>query len=143
MLALHPRAVVLLIGTNDLEDQPDTDTVAGNAKTYSLQALEADNPKMPIILCEVFPSSANRETLEGERSQRVNQLYAGLVKKGDQQVTLLDTWTLFADANERRAGSGMSPTCSIRTQASYQKWAGCPAITGSGTTGGPLTITTH
>ncbi len=120
VLAVHPRAVVLLIGTNDLEDQADPDTVAGNMKLI-LAALEADNPKMPIILCEVFPSSASKKRPK-ENIQRVNQLYAGLVK-GDQQVTLLDTWTLFADENGD-APVAEFPDLLHPNKAGYQKWAG-------------------
>ena len=120
VLALHPRAVVLLIGTNDLEDQADPDTVAGNMKLI-LAALEADNPKMPIILCEVFPSSASKKRPK-EKIQRVNQLYAGLVK-GDQQVTLVDTWTLFADENGD-APAAEFPDLLHPNQAGYKKWAG-------------------
>jgi lysophospholipase L1-like esterase len=120
VLALHPRAVVLLIGTNDLEDQADPDTVAGNMKLI-LAALEADNPKMPIILCEVFPSSASKKRPK-EKIQRVNQLYAGLVK-GDRQVTLVDTWTLFADENGD-APAAEFPDLLHPNQAGYKKWAG-------------------
>jgi beta-glucosidase len=32
VLALHPRAVVLLIGTNDLEEGADPETIAANLK---------------------------------------------------------------------------------------------------------------
>ena len=120
VIAVHPRAVVLLIGTNDLEDQADPETVAGNMKLI-LAALEADNPKMPIILCEVFPSSASKKRPK-EKIQRVNQLYAGLVK-GDKQVTLLDTWTLFADENGD-APIAEFPDLLHPNQAGYKKWAG-------------------
>ena len=120
VLALHPRAVVLLIGTNDLEDQADPDTVAGNMKLI-LAALEADNPKMPIILCEVFPSSASKKRPK-EKIQRLNQLYAVLVK-GDQQVTLVDTWTLFADENGD-APAAEFPDLLHPNQTGYKKWAG-------------------
>ena len=120
VLAVHPRAVVLLIGTNDLEEQADPDTVAANLKLI-LAALEADNPKMPIILCEVFPSSASKKRPK-EKIQRLNQLYAGLVK-GDQQVTLVDTWTLFADENGD-APAAEFPDLLHPNQAGYKKWAG-------------------
>jgi lysophospholipase L1-like esterase len=51
---LRPQAVVLLIGTNDLEEQAEPETIAANLKLI-LARLKAHNPKMPIVLCQVFP----------------------------------------------------------------------------------------
>jgi lysophospholipase L1-like esterase len=58
VLALNPAAVVLLIGTNDLEEKAEPETIAGNLKLI-LAELTRHNPKMPIVLCHVFPSSAS------------------------------------------------------------------------------------
>ena len=58
-LALQPAAVVLLIGTNDLEEKADPETIAGNFKLI-LAKLAQHNGKMPIVLCEVFPSSTTK-----------------------------------------------------------------------------------
>src|SRR5436190_165533 len=52
VLDLEPRAVVLLIGTNDLEEKADPETIAGNLKLI-LAELAKHNAKMPIILCQV------------------------------------------------------------------------------------------
>ena len=95
VLALEPKAVVLLIGTNDLEEQGDPETIAANLKLI-LAALKRHDPKMPIVLCQVFPSSESKKRPAGKIKQ-VNQLYAEAVK-GNAQVTLVETWTLFADA---------------------------------------------
>lgn len=95
VIALNPRGVVLLIGTNDLEEAAPPESTASNLKLM-LAALKAHNPAMPIVLCNVFPSSATKKR-PAEQIKKINQLcYA--VLKDEAQVTLLDTWALFANA---------------------------------------------
>jgi lysophospholipase L1-like esterase len=96
VLALDPQAVVLLIGTNDLEEKADPETIVANLKLI-LDALGHDHPKMPIVLCKVFPSSASKSR-PVEKIKKLNQLYAAEVK-GNAQVTLIETWVLFADSH--------------------------------------------
>jgi len=119
VLALHPRAVVLLIGTNDLEEGADPETIAGNLKLI-LAALRAGDPKMPVILCAVFPSSAAMKRPK-EKITRLNQLYAELLKE-DTHATLLDTWTLFADGNGDAQASEF-PDRLHPNPAGYAQWA--------------------
>src|SRR5687768_5606889 len=55
VLALNPAGVVLLIGTNDLEEKAEPEVIAANLKLI-LAELKRHNPRMPIVLCQVFPS---------------------------------------------------------------------------------------
>lgn len=119
VLALEPKAVVLLIGTNDLEEKADPETIALNLKLILAQLSQHD-PKMPIILCQVFPSSDSKSR-PAEKIKKVNQLYADLVR-GNPQVTLIETWTLFADAQGDAIASEF-PDLLHPNQAGYAKWA--------------------
>jgi lysophospholipase L1-like esterase len=119
VLALLPRAVVLLIGTNDLEEQADPETIAGNLKLI-LAALKEHDAKMPIILCQVFPSSESMKR-PSAKIKKVNQLYAAAVK-GDAQVTLVETWTLFANG-QGDAKPEEFPDLLHPNAAGYAKWA--------------------
>src|SRR5581483_6324781 len=119
VIALHPRAVVLLIGTNDLEEGADPDTIAANLKLI-LAKLEQSNPNLPVVLCQVFPSSESKKR-PSDKIKRVNQLY-GAVVKGDRQVTLIETWTLFANAHGD-AKPEEFPDLLHPNQAGYAKWA--------------------
>jgi lysophospholipase L1-like esterase len=119
VLALNPSAVVLLIGTNDLEEQADPETIAGNMKLI-LAELKRHNAKMPIVLCQVFPSSASKKR-PAEQIKKINQLYAGAVK-GDPQVTFVETWLLFANA-EGDATKEEFPDLLHPNKAGYAKWA--------------------
>ncbi len=119
VLALHPEAVVLLIGTNDLEEQAEPETIAGNLKLI-LAALEQSNPAMPIVLCEVFPSS---ETMKrpAEKIKQINKLYRAAVK-GNKRVTLVETWTLFSDP-QGNAKPEEFPDLLHLNLAGYARWA--------------------
>ncbi|MGH7968732.1 MAG: GDSL-type esterase/lipase family protein [Limisphaerales bacterium] len=119
VLALEPKAVVLLIGTNDLEDKADPETIALNLKLI-LAELARHDPKMPIILCQVFPSSASKSR-PADKIKKVNQLYADLVR-GNPQVTFIETWPLFADAQGDAIASEF-PDLLHPNQAGNAKWA--------------------
>ena len=119
VLALHPTGVVLLMGTNDLEEKAEPETIAGNLKLI-IAELKKSNPQLPIVLCQVFPSSEMKKR-PADKIKKVNELYAAAVK-GDKQVTLIETWKLFAneqgDAKPEEFRDLLHPN-----QAGYAKWA--------------------
>ncbi len=119
VLALNPAAVVLLIGTNDLEEQADPETIAGNLKLI-LAELKKHDAKMPIVLCQVFPSSGSKKR-PADQIKKINQLYAAAVK-GDSQIAFIETWTLFADA-QGDAKKDEFPDLLHPNKAGYAKWA--------------------
>ena len=119
VLALDPQAIVLLIGTNDLEEKAEPETIAANLKLILAEFARHD-PKMPVILCEVFPSSASKSRPK-DKIRRVNELYAETVR-GNAQVTFIDTWTLFADAQGDAIPSEF-PDLLHPNLAGYAKWA--------------------
>jgi lysophospholipase L1-like esterase len=120
VLSLKPRAVVLLIGTNDLEEGATPEVIAGNVKLI-IASLREQNPKMPVVLCAVFPSSATKKR-PAEQIQKLNQLYRGVVHD-QKQVTYLDTWTLFANA-QGDAKAEEFPDLLHPNAIGYAKWTG-------------------
>jgi lysophospholipase L1-like esterase len=119
VLSLRPTAVVLLIGTNDLEENADPEIIAANLKLI-LAALKSHNSNMPIVLCQVFPSSDTKKR-PSDKIKKLNQLYAAAVK-GDPQITLIETWTLFADV-QGDAKLAEFPDLLHPNEAGYTKWA--------------------
>ncbi len=119
VLSLNPSGVVLLMGTNDLEEKAEPETIAGNFKLI-LAELKKHNAKMPVIVCQVFPSSASKSR-PADKIKKVNELYAAAVK-GDPQVTLIETWTLFAD-DKGDAKATEFPDLLHPNKAGYSKWA--------------------
>lgn len=119
VLALDPACVVMLMGTNDLEEKAEPETIAGNVQLI-LSELKKHNAKMPIVLCLVMPSSPTKSR-PADKIQKINELYAAAVK-GNSQVTVVDTWTLFADQNGDASKSEF-PDLLHPNNVGYAKWA--------------------
>jgi lysophospholipase L1-like esterase len=119
VLALNPAAVVVLIGTNDLEEGATPEVAASNLKLI-LAALEKHDERMPIVLCQVFPSSATKKR-PADQIKAMNDLYRAVVKN-DPRITYLETWPLFADA-AGDAIPGEFPDLLHPNEAGYAKWA--------------------
>lgn len=120
VLSLKPSAVVMLMGTNDLEEQAAPQVIADNVKLI-VGALKKHNAAMPIVLCQVFPSSETKKR-PADKIREINQLCAKAVR-GDAQVTVLDTWTLFANEQGNAKAEEM-PDLLHLNEMGYAKWAG-------------------
>ncbi len=96
VLALKPTAVVLLIGINDIGLNADPQDVADNIKAI-LQDLKQFNPRMPVIVCKVMPSS-DKQHRPADKIEQLNSLMDEIVKS-DPQFILCDTWSIYADEN--------------------------------------------
>ncbi len=93
VLDLQPRAVVLMIGANDLAEKASGEIVFGNVKLI-VEALKKHNSKMPIVLCETFPCAPDNYRPVSE-IRKINTLYAQSWSN-DSQVILVNTYGLFA-----------------------------------------------
>jgi lysophospholipase L1-like esterase len=119
VIAVNPRGVVLLIGTNDIGDGVEPEVIAGNMMLI-IAALRAHDPSMPVVLCEVFPSSTSK-TRPADKIRKLNDLYMEAV--ADQpQVTVLDTWSLFKDVHGDAKEQEM-PDLLHPDMVGYAKWA--------------------
>jgi lysophospholipase L1-like esterase len=118
VLTLQPRAVVLLIGTNDLEEMAEPEVASSNVALI-LDALLQHQPTLPVVLCAVFPSAASKKR-PSDKIIRLNQLLFALLKERPQ-VTFLDTWALFAgDKGDARAEE--FPDLLHPNARAYLKW---------------------
>ena len=119
VLALNPKGVVLLMGTNDLEEMAEPETIANNA-TVILKELKTHNSKMPIVLCLIFPSSESKSR-PTSKIQATNKLLTQAVK-GDSQITVLDTFKLYAnEAGDAKVEE--FPDLLHLNKGGYDKWA--------------------
>ncbi len=118
VLSFDPSAVVMLMGTNDLEEQAEPATIAANIRSI-LDEIKAHDADVPIVLCQVFPSSDTKKR-PADKIQEINRLVAASVK-GDPQVTVLDTWTLFAN-DKGDAKLEEFPDLLHPNRVGYEKW---------------------
>lgn len=119
VLAIDPAAVVLLIGTNDLEEGATPGMIETNVRLI-LERLKAHDSRMPIVLNLVFPSSAKMKR-PADQIREINRRYLALVRN-DPQVIPLETWRLFADADGDAKPSEF-PDLLHPNDAGYAKWA--------------------
>ena len=97
VLDVHPRAVSMLIGTNDLDQGGTPETIAENMKAI-VAALHKADPKMPIVLNKVMPRGAKKNRDFAALIPKLNALYEAAFKD-DPAVTIYDTYALFDDGS--------------------------------------------
>ncbi len=119
VLDLHPKAVAMLIGTNDLDQGAEPELVAENLKAIVAE-LHRANPAMPIVISKVMPRGAKPGKYP-EKIQALNALYEAAFRD-DKLVTFCDTWTLFDDGTGQCKKEEF-PDLLHPNAAGYAKWA--------------------
>ena len=97
VLDLHPKAIVILIGTNDLSSKEDSAIAAGNIGAI-LDQIAAQTPAPPVILCTLPPRNSPAAPIDPSQVPLLNTRIKALVKTRPN-ATLLDTYPLFAKAD--------------------------------------------
>ncbi len=120
VLALQPRAVSLLIGTNDLALGASPEVVASNIRQI-VAALHKSDSSMPVIINQVMP----RGPQPGRFPEKIEQLNALLLKayQDNPKVLFCDTWSLFNDGNGACRKEEFPDMLHPNT-AGYSKWIG-------------------
>ncbi len=94
VLDLHPTAVIILVGTNDLSSKDKTDNTVANLSSI-IDAAHKENPAMPIVLCNIPPRAIKTSPIDSTQITELNQKIETLAKS-KEHVTYFDTFTLFA-----------------------------------------------
>ena len=118
VIALHPKAVSILIGTNDLDQGTAPEVVAENLQVIVADLLKA-NPKLPIVINKVMPRG-NQPGKFPDRIVTLNSLYEKAFA-GNPQITFCDTWSLFA-ARDGQCKKEEFPDMLHPNAAGYAKW---------------------
>jgi lysophospholipase L1-like esterase/poly(3-hydroxybutyrate) depolymerase len=119
VLDLKPKAVAILIGTNDLDQGGEPEVVAKNLQAI-VARLHAANPAMPVVISKVMPRGP-KAGLYPDKIRALNALYEECFKN-DDKVAFCDTWTVFDDG----MGSCKKeefPDMLHPNAAGYAKWA--------------------
>jgi len=118
VLSLQPKAVVLLIGTNDIGNGADPSDVADNIQAI-IKAIHYKYPHIPVVVCEVMPSSETKQR-PADKIEKLNQLIKKDVR-WSSHTYLCDTWSIFADAHGD-APQNIFPDLLHPNAAGYAKW---------------------
>jgi lysophospholipase L1-like esterase len=97
VLDLDPKAVVVLIGTNDLSAHQATDATAANIALL-LDSVAQRDPAVPVVLCTLPPRNDPRAPIANPTLFELNRKIEALAA-GRQNVVLLNLYTMFATAD--------------------------------------------
>jgi lysophospholipase L1-like esterase len=94
VLALHPKAIVILIGTNDLTARQSADETLANIRGM-LWLRRSQQPDTPVILCTVPPSENPKAPVDARQRHALNE---GLrrITASDPSVSFVDLFTAVA-----------------------------------------------
>lgn len=99
VLDLRPSGIAILIGGNDLSALQNTGQTARNIERM-LQAVKAQNPSLPVILCTLPPRDSDTAPIKQSELTGLNASIKKLAADHDN-VELLDLYPLFATAAEQ------------------------------------------
>jgi poly(3-hydroxybutyrate) depolymerase/lysophospholipase L1-like esterase len=118
VLELNPKAVSLLIGTNDLALGGTPEQVVDNVKAI-IAELQKQNANIPIVINRVMPRGPQPGQFP-DKIVKLNALFDALVA-ADKRLTICDTWTIFDDgkggAKKEEFGDLLHPNAK-----GYAKW---------------------
>jgi lysophospholipase L1-like esterase len=118
VLDLRPKAVSILIGTNDLDQGTEPPVVVKNLKAIVAELRQA-NAALPIVINKVMPRGAKPSRFP-EKIQQLNTLYEQAFAN-DPGITFCDTWSVFAD-NTGQCRKEEFPDMLHPNAAGYAKW---------------------
>jgi lysophospholipase L1-like esterase/dienelactone hydrolase len=118
VLDLHPRVVVLLIGTNDISLGGTPGQVVDNIRAMVAE-LEKQNRTVRIVLNLVMPRGPQPGRFP-EKLQQLNALLQEFAKK-QGRVVICDTWSIFDDGNGSCKKEEF-PDMLHPNKAGYAKW---------------------
>lgn len=118
VLDLHPRALVVLIGTNDLGEHTSPAAIADNLRVFH-QRIRAVYPQIPIAWCLVMPRKA--DDTYPKRIHKLNALIAKIAAS-DPGVTICDTFTPLALPDGSSTPEDFNPDHLHINPAGYAVW---------------------
>jgi lysophospholipase L1-like esterase len=119
VLDLNPRAIVILIGINDLLQGRPPSNIGFNLRLI-LEQIQKHDPATPVVLCRVMPCNLRPEHFPA-RIRQANALLDGLAL-GRPNVTVCDTWPGLATP-EGGAKPEFFPDGVHMNAGGYEAWA--------------------
>lgn len=120
VLDLQPRAVMLLVGGNDLSAHGDPKYAAENMATM-LDMVQAHDPNLPVILAQGPPSASPEAPHKPGARADLNARIAKLAE-GRKNVTLVDLFTPLATEEGKPVPEYFAKDLVHISPAGYQKW---------------------
>jgi lysophospholipase L1-like esterase len=120
VLSLHPSAIVLLIGTNDVGDDANGEDVAANIQLILL-AIKQYNPNLKVIVCKIMPREDHNAQVFNQKIKKANSLVEQFVKT-EPNFAICDTWSIFTDEQSNQIAADFRPDRLHLNTAGYAVW---------------------
>ncbi|MET0660681.1 MAG: GDSL-type esterase/lipase family protein [Steroidobacteraceae bacterium] len=121
VLALDPRAVVIMIGINDLTARQPASTTLENIETMLSLALHR-HPETLVVLCTTPPTANPRAPVDGEQRALLNTGLAALAQR-HQGVTLVDLSSALATSSGAPDSRFFRDDLLHLSAAGYARWS--------------------
>jgi lysophospholipase L1-like esterase len=121
VLDLKPKAIMLLVGGNDLSAHGDPAATAENVAAM-LDMVKARRPSTPVILCQGPPSADPNAPLRPGARADLTARIAG-VGAGRENVTVLNLFAVFSAPDGSPLPEYFAPDLVHLNAAGYKKWA--------------------
>jgi lysophospholipase L1-like esterase len=121
VLDLNPKAIVLLIGGNDLSAHADPKAIESNIAEM-IDMARKQNPSVPIVLCQMTPRDHPKAPTKPGAFEDTNKRIAKLAE-GKENLVLLDLCTPMADADGKPVAEFFGKDKLHLAGPGYAKWA--------------------
>jgi len=121
VLDLHPEAMVLLIGTNDLSAKAPVTGIVSNINAI-LDEAQKEYPNMPIILCTVPPRNSPQAVIDNNELHSLNTEITK-IPAARKNVTLFDLYTTFGNSDGTPDPVNYKKDLLHPSDDGYAKWA--------------------
>jgi len=121
VLDLHPKAVVLNIGTNDLTAYGNPADAVGNITAIIAMAHKQD-PNLPFIVCTLAPSESTVAPVKPGAREAVNDGIRKLANPA-AHTEVLDLYPLYVDADGKQKKEFFNKDRLHISSAGFTKWA--------------------
>ncbi len=91
VLALHPKAIVMVVGSNDLSASGNPDDTISNL-TEMVAMAKTQNPEVPIVICTIPPRNHPKSPIQPGKQAELNEKIKGLVQ---EKTMILDIYPMF------------------------------------------------
>ena len=121
VLDLHPAAIVMLVGQNDLTAHSAPADALANI-TAMLDIAQKQDPKMPVVLCTVPPSANPKAPVRADDRQQLNAGIARIAQEREN-VSLCDVYTAFANPDGSPIREYLGSDVLHLIGPGYERWA--------------------
>jgi len=119
VLDLQPKAILMLVGSNDLSAHGNPDDTISNLSEMIAMA-KAQNPDVPIILCTIPPRNHPKSPIQPGKQAELNEKIKGLAQ---DKIVVVDIYPMFLKEDGTQDPQYFREDLLHLTPAAYDKFS--------------------